>query len=152
MAWIGAAKAPRTSCVFCDALSCGDDRGQLVLVRSSHAYLLLNAFPYASGHLMVAVNRHVSALTDVRTDELTDAMALVQRSVAALDHEYRPDGYNIGLNQGRAAGAGIADHLHVHVVPRWAGDSNFISTVADVRVLPETLEQTWTRLRSRFGG
>ena len=121
-----------------------------MLTRGTHAFLLLNAFPYASGHLMAAVKRHVGAVTDARVDELADAMALVQRAIVALGAEYRPDGYNIGINQGGAAGAGIEDHLHVHVVPRWNGDSNFMPVVGDVRVLPETLDRTWERLRSRL--
>jgi ATP adenylyltransferase len=151
MAWIGAAKAP-AGCIFCDAFSSRDDRTTLVVARSAHAFVILNAYPYAPGHLMVALARHLGAISDARLDELTDAMALVQRAVAALDAAYRPAGYNIGLNQGSAAGAGIADHLHIHVVPRWNGDANFMSTVGDVRVLPETLERTWERVRSRLGG
>jgi ATP adenylyltransferase len=94
----------------------------------------------------------VGAVTEPAVDELADAMALVQRGVAALGAEYRPDGYNIGVNQGAAAGAGIADHLHIHVVPRWNGDANFMSTVGETRVLPETLDRTWERLRSRLHG
>ena len=152
MAWIGAAKAPATACLFCDAWSTDDDRGRLVLARTTHAFLILNAYPYASGHLMIALKRHVGAVTEPAVDELADAMALVQRGVGALGAEYRPDGYNIGVNQGAAAGAGIADHLHIHVVPRWNGDANFISTVGETRVLPETLDRTWERLRSRLHG
>jgi ATP adenylyltransferase len=151
MAWIGAAKAP-TGCIFCEALTADDDRARFVLLRGQHAYLLLNAFPYGSGHLMAAVKRHVGTVTDARVEELADAMALVQRAVVALGEEYRPDGYNIGINQGRAGGAGIEDHLHIHVVPRWVGDSNFMPVVGGVHVLPETLDQTWTRLRSRLHG
>jgi ATP adenylyltransferase len=152
MAWIGAAKAPAAGCIFCDAWSTDDDRGRLVLARTTHAFLILNAYPYASGHLMIALKRHVGAVTEPAVDELADAMALVQRGVAALGAEYRPDGYNIGVNQGAAAGAGIADHLHIHVVPRWSGDANFMSTVGETRVLPETLDRTWERLRSRLHG
>ena len=152
MAWIGAAKAPAADCIFCDAWSTDDDRGRLVLARTTHAFLILNAYPYASGHLMIALKRHVGAVTEPAVDELADAMALVQRGVAALGAEYRPDGYNIGVNQGAAAGAGIADHLHIHVVPRWNGDANFMSTVGETRVLPETLDRTWERLRSRLHG
>jgi ATP adenylyltransferase len=151
MAWIGAAKAG-AGCIFCDAFTTDDDRRHVVLTRTAHAFLLLNAYPYAPGHLMVALKRHLGAITDARVDELADAMALVQRAVVALDVEYRPHGYNVGINQGSAAGAGIADHLHIHVVPRWNGDVNFLATVGDVRVLPETLERTWGRLRSRLGG
>ena len=149
MAWIGAAKAP-AGCIFCDALASDKDRTALVLTRGTHAYLLLNAFPYTSGHLMAAVKRHIGTMTEARVEELAEAMALVQRAIVALGAEYRPDGFNVGLNQGRAAGAGIEDHLHIHVVPRWNGDSNFMPVVGEVRVLPETLEQTWERLRSRL--
>lgn len=152
MAWIGAAKAPRAGCIFCDAWASDDDRGQLVLTRSTHAFLILNAYPYASGHLMIALKRHVGAITEPQVEELADAMAMVQRAVTLLGAEYRPDGYNIGLNQGAIAGAGIADHLHIHVVPRWSGDANFIATIGEVRVLPESLDRTWERLRSRLGG
>jgi ATP adenylyltransferase len=101
---------------------------------------------------MAVINRHTGALLEADPRELTDAMQLVQRAVKALSAEYRPDGFNVGLNQGRAAGAGIDDHLHIHVVPRWSGDSNFISVLDDTRVLPETLEQTWERVRGRLGG
>ena len=151
MAWIGVAKAP-AGCVFCRAFSSDDDRGQLVLARTEHAFLILNAYPYASGHVMVALRRHLAAITEARVEELTEVMTLVQRVVVALGVEYRPDGYNIGVNQGGAAGAGIADHLHMHVVPRWSGDSNFLPVLGDVRVLPETLDRTWARLRSRLDG
>ena len=156
MAWIGAAKDPSTvspkPCIFCDAWTTDDDRSRLVLTRSTHAYLILNAYPYASGHLMVAFARHLGGIEDARTDELADAMTLVQRGVTALGSEYRPDGYNVGINQGAEAGAGIADHLHVHVVPRWAGDANFMAVVGDTRVLPESLDRTWERLRGRLSG
>jgi ATP adenylyltransferase len=152
MPWITASKAPVTGCVFCSARDGRDDRASLLLQRGEHAFLILNSFPYAPGHLMAVINRHTGALLEADTKELADAMQLVQRAVNALSAEYRPDGFNVGLNQGRAAGAGIDDHLHIHVVPRWSGDSNFISVLGDTRVLPETLEQTWERLRGRLGG
>jgi ATP adenylyltransferase len=151
MAWIGAAKAP-AGCVFCSARDGGDDRTTYLLERSDHAYLILNAYPYASGHLMAVVNRHVGMLADAQTAELADMMRLVQRAVAALTAEYRAEGFNVGMNQGRAAGAGIEEHLHIHVVPRWNGDSNFVSVLGDTRVLPESLDTTWQRLRGRLGG
>jgi ATP adenylyltransferase len=151
MAWIGAAKAP-SGCIFCDAFATDDDRGHVVLARGARAFALLNAYPYASAHLMVAPARHVAVVGEASGDELADAMALVQRAIAAIDAEYRPQGYNIGINQGAAAGAGIADHLHIHVVPRWNGDANFMTSVGDTRVLPEALDRTWERLRSRLGG
>jgi ATP adenylyltransferase len=151
MAWIGAAKAP-AGCVFCNARDRAADRDTYLLERSDHAFLILNAYPYASGHLMAVVNRHVAAVGDAAPAELADTMRLVQRAVAALTAEYRPDGFNIGWNQGRAAGAGIEDHLHVHVVPRWNGDANFLGVLGDTRVLPETLSTTWDRLRGRLSG
>jgi ATP adenylyltransferase len=151
MAWIGAAKAP-VGCVFCTARDGGDDRITYLLERSDHAYLILNTYPYASGHLMAVVNRHVGTLADAQTAELADMMRLVRRAVEALTAEYRAEGFNVGMNQGRAAGAGIEDHLHIHVVPRWNGDSNFATVIGDTRVLPETLDTTWARLRGRLGG
>jgi ATP adenylyltransferase len=152
MTWITASKAPIAGCVFCSARDGQDDRASLLLQRSEHAFLILNSFPYAPGHLMAVIKRHTGALVEAGVAELSDAMQLVQRAVTALTAEYRPDGFNVGLNQGRAAGAGIDDHLHIHVVPRWSGDSNFISVLDDTRVLPETLEQTWERVRGRLGG
>jgi ATP adenylyltransferase len=151
MAWIGASRTPAI-CVFCNAREGRDDRATYLLERSDHAFLILNGYPYAPGHVMAVTNRHVGALGDVQVAELADMMRLVQRAVDALTAEYRAEGFNVGLNQGRAAGAGIEDHLHIHVVPRWNGDSNFISVLGDTRVLPETLETTWQRLRGRLGG
>jgi ATP adenylyltransferase len=148
MAWIAGSRSA-AGCVFCTARDGSDDRASLVLFRGAHAFLILNAYPYAPGHLMAVTNRHVAAIGDARPEELTDAMTLVQRAVAALSVEYRAEGFNVGLNQGRVAGAGIEDHLHVHVVPRWGGDHNFATVVADTRVLPEDLATTWQRLRSR---
>jgi len=148
MAWIGGSR-PAAGCVFCTARDGVDDRAALVLLRGAHAFLILNAYPYAPGHLMAVTNRHVAAVGEAQPEELTDAMTLVQRGVAALTLEYRADGSNVGLNQGRAAGAGIEDHLHVHVVPRWGGDHNFLTVVGDTRVLPEELTATWDRLRRR---
>ena len=148
MAWIAGSR-PAAGCVFCTARDGTDDRASLILRRGAHAFLILNAYPYAPGHLMAVINRHVAAIGDARPEELTDAMTLVQRAVAALSVEYRAEGFNVGLNQGRVAGAGIEDHLHMHVVPRWGGDHNFATVVADTRVLPEDLATTWQRLRSR---
>jgi len=148
MAWIGRSR-PAAGCVFCTARDGVDDRAALVLLRGAHAFLILNAYPYAPGHLMAVTNRHVAAVGEAQPEELTDAMTLVQRGVAALTLEYRAEGFNVGLNQGRAAGAGIEDHLHVHVVPRWGGDHNFLTVVGDTRVLPEELTATWDRLRRR---
>jgi len=151
MAWIGATR-PFTGCVFCSARDGGNDRETYLLERGDHAFLILNAYPYAPGHLMAVVNRHIPTVGDAEPVELADTMRLVQRAAAALSAEYRPDGFNMGWNQGRAAGAGIEDHLHVHVVPRWNGDANFVTVLGDTRVLPETLDATWERLRRQLGG
>ncbi len=150
MAYVGASEPP-AGCIFCSALESRDDRARLVLFRGAQSYLILNAFPYAPGHLMAVVNRHVGAIGHATSEELVDVMTLVQRAVRALTDEYRAHGFNIGINQGRVAGAGIVDHLHVHVVPRWNGDTNFMPVVGEVRVLPESLDATWDRLRSRIG-
>jgi len=151
MAWIsGSPVSP--GCVFCKARADADDRAALVVERGAQAFLILNAYPYASGHLMSVLNRHVGAIGDARPDELAEAMRLVQRAVDALRDEYRADGFNVGLNLGRVAGAGIEDHLHVHVVPRWNGDANFMPVLGDTRVIPEDLGRTWERLRKRLGG
>ena len=147
MSYVGA--ADRTDgCLFCDALASSDDRKVLVLLRRPLAFLILNAFPYASGHLMAALTRHVGTLGEAAAAELSEVMALVRAAVRALDRVYHPDGYNIGINQGRVAGAGVEGHLHVHVVPRWNGDTNFMPVLGEVRVLPESLDATHDRLSS----
>jgi len=138
-------------CVFCDAIASDNDRRSLILLRSPKAFLILNKYPYASGHVMAAIGRHVGSLEDAAPEELGQAMDLVQAAVRALSRAYHPDGFNVGLNQGRIAGAGVPGHLHMHVVPRWSGDSNFMSVVGDTRVLPETLDTTYDRLLAALG-
>jgi len=149
MAYVAGTEATH-GCVFCNALAESDDRRALVLARGARAFLILNAYPYASGHLMAVVNRHVASVADADSVELADAMRLVGVATRALTDEYHAQGFNIGINQGHVAGAGIADHLHVHVVPRWTGDANFMPVLGEVKVLPETLETTWERLRGRI--
>ena len=153
MAYVGASSptaGPPPGCVFCHALGGSDDATSLVLVRRPLTFLILNAYPYTPAHLMAVINRHVGALQDARPEEMAEAMQLVSVATTALTEEYRAEGFNIGLNQGRAAGAGIEGHLHVHVVPRWNGDHNFVSVLGDVRVLPESLAATYARLRPRL--
>lgn len=150
MSYITASKTSG-GCVFCDALAGSDDRKSLLLTRRDRAFLILNRYPYAAGHLMAVINRHVGTLPEAATDEMTGAMELVSLGISILSKEYRPEGFNVGLNQGRVAGAGIVDHLHIHVVPRWNGDNAFISVVGDTRVLPEALETTYDRLKDRLG-
>jgi ATP adenylyltransferase len=146
MAYVSTAGGPEAACVFCAALAVGDDRRALILKRGRLAFLILNAFPYASGHLMAVITRHVGTLETATAEELAEAMTLIQSASRALDAAYHPDGFNVGLNQGRVAGAGVLGHLHLHLVPRWNGDTNFMPVTADTRVLPEALEATYDRL------
>jgi ATP adenylyltransferase len=149
MGYVAGARAPG-GCIFCAAPVGADDRGRLLLHRGRHGYLILNAYPYASGHLLAVVYRHISRLADATSDELMDLMTLVTTATTLLADEYRAEGFNVGLNQGQAAGAGIADHLHMHVVPRWNGDANFVAVVGETRVIPEALDVTYDRLKSRL--
>jgi ATP adenylyltransferase len=132
-------------CVFCDAAA-GDDEERLVVHRGSDAFVLLNKFPYSSGHLMVAPYRHVGELSELSDDEALEIHTLATQGLAALRAVYGPEGFNLGWNLGRVAGAGVVDHVHQHVVPRWSGDTNFMPVLADVKVLPEHLIETRTRL------
>jgi ATP adenylyltransferase len=126
----------------------GDD--DLVLIRGRRSYVILNRYPYNNGHLMVAPNRHVATLQAAVPDELSELMQLTRYAEIALSDAYKPQGINVGINIGRPAGAGVVDHLHVHLVPRWTGDTSFISVVGNVRVLPEELAQSAARLRPIF--
>jgi ATP adenylyltransferase len=140
-------KAPRTQgCVFCDFARDHRDREHRILARGTHAFAILNTFPYNSAHLMVVPFRHVANLGDLEDPELLDVSHLTTASIQAVTETYRPEGFNIGLNLGRAAGAGITDHLHMHVVPRWVGDTNYMPVLGEVKVLPEDLTQTYDRL------
>lgn len=140
-------------CIFCRfPAETGEeaDRRNLVLARSTSSFVMLNKFPYTSGHLMVIPRRHTAQLEELPPEELQDLSMLLQKTVAVLKSSYRPDGLNVGMNLGRAAGAGIADHLHWHAVPRWNGDTNFMPVVGEVRVMIEELDNTWRRLRPLF--
>jgi len=139
-----------TSCAFCQVLKETCDDSNLVLFRGSSAFVILNLFPYTSGHLLVVANRHISFLSEAAPAELHEIIQLSQRCESALQREYHPNGFNMGFNLGRAAGAGIEHHLHMHVVPRWTGDSNFVSVVGETRVLPEELPNTYERLIPYF--
>jgi ATP adenylyltransferase len=139
--------ATADGCIFCDAVS-RDER--LVVARGPHAFVILNLYPYNSGHIMVVPYRHVATLAALTDDELCDTMRLTQRAEIALSEVYQPQGINVGINLGRPAGAGVVDHVHVHLVPRWTGDTNFMSVVGNVRVLPEEVHQSAERLRPVF--
>ena len=146
MAYVSTAGSPEAACVFCAALATGDDRRALILKRGRLAFLILNAFPYASGHLMAVVTRHVGTIEAATAEELAEAMSLIQAATRALGTAYDPDGFNVGLNQGRVAGAGVLGHLHVHVVPRWNGDTNFMPVIGDTPGRPEALEAPYARV------
>jgi ATP adenylyltransferase len=132
-------------CVFCLAAEGGDEEG-LVVRRDTRTFALLNRFPYASGHLMVAPYRHVADFGDLENEEILELHRLAAQGLGALAAAYEPQGYNLGWNLGRIAGAGVVDHVHLHVVPRWAGDTNFMPVLADVKVLPEHIAETRSRL------
>ena len=148
LAYVTAAQVPATDCIFCDP-SAGHDV-DLVVLRGRHAYVILNLYPYNNGHLMVVPIRHLAALESLTPDEQVELMRLARLSEMALNEAYRPQGINVGINLGKAAGAGIENHLHVHLVPRWSGDTNFMTAVGQTRVLPEDLDATATRLRPIF--
>ncbi len=138
-------------CVFCEAAAGGDEE-KLVVHRGERAFVILNKFPYSSGHLMVSSYRHVGKFGDLTDEEALEVHRLAEAGVSALAETYRPQGYNLGWNLGRIAGAGVVDHVHLHVVPRWAGDTNFMPVLADVKVLPEHLRETRRRLASAWPG
>jgi len=139
-------------CIFCEfpAAPPSQDRANLVVHRSAHAFTCLNRYPYNSGHLMVIPRAHVAELGSLSAEVHADLQEELRRAVAVLKKVYAPEGMNVGMNLGKAAGAGIADHLHWHVVPRWVGDNNFMPVLADQRVVVEALDEAWTRLSAGF--
>ena len=143
--YIGSADE-QSGCVFCSAAATESDEDALVVFRGERVFVMLNKFPYASGHLMVAPLRHVAEFGDLEDDEVLELHRLAASGIDALAQTYRPQGYNAGWNLGRVAGAGVVDHVHLHVVPRWAGDTNFMPVLADVKVLPEHLLETRRKL------
>ena len=137
-------------CVFCEAPNLGDDEQARIVFRGRHCFIILNTYPYTSGHVMIVPYAHLDELQKLPTEAAAEMMALSQRMETVLRELYKPDGINLGMNIGQAAGAGIAGHIHMHVLPRWIADANFMSVVGETRVLPETLEVTWKRLREAF--
>ena len=142
----------QSGCIFCELPRAGDDRANLILGRTAHTFSILNRFPYNNGHLMVVPRAHVAELTALPREEHDELSEMLRVAVRLVGEAYRSQGYNLGMNLGRAAGAGIADHLHWHVVPRWTGDANFMAVVGETRVLPEALTVTYDRLRRRLHG
>jgi ATP adenylyltransferase len=137
-------------CIFCNWQHEGDDRVHLVLHRGERTVIMLNKYPYNNGHLMVAPRRHVGYIEDLKPEEISDLMAAIQRCCVLLKKALSPHGFNIGANLGKVAGAGVEDHLHFHIVPRWEGDTNYMPVLADTRVIPEHLAETYKRLSSVF--
>jgi ATP adenylyltransferase len=135
-------------CVFCAALAIKNDAAALIVLRANKNFVILNRYPYTSGHVMIVPYTHSADLAATDVESLAEMMALAQRVQVALERTYRPQGYNLGMNLGRAAGAGVTGHLHLHVLPRWSGDSNFMTVVSETRVAPEDLSTTYEKLRS----
>lgn len=134
-------------CIFCRKARLKDDAAQHVLARGEWCFVTLNLYPYNNGHLMIAPMQHVGRLDDLDEATLTELMILTQQAIRVLRAAYNPQGFNIGINQGQVAGAGIADHLHQHVVPRWAGDTSYMTVIAETRTIPEWIDDTYTLLR-----
>jgi len=149
MTYVGGGAPASRGCIFCTAVD-GPPEETLLLGTTSHAVIMLNRYPYASAHVMVAPRRHTASLPSLPDDEHRDLAEAVRRTLATLEDALRPDGMNVGMNLGRCAGAGITDHLHWHLVPRWDGDTNFMPLLADVRVMPQHLQETLAVLRPRF--
>jgi ATP adenylyltransferase len=140
-------------CIFCAAgRPQADDREMLVVHRGAHNFIILNRFPYTTGHVMVVPFRHVATLEDLDSEALAEMIHLARGTEKHLRHVYHPDGVNLGMNIGKSAGAGIAGHIHLHVLPRWYGDANFMTVIGETRVMPEELEITWERLHGAFAG
>lgn len=140
-----------SGCVFCDLPKEGDDAKVYIAHRGQHCYIVLNSFPYTPGHLMIVPFAHLDELRKLPAAAAQEMMALAQRVEGVLRTLYSPDGINVGMNIGKAAGAGVAGHIHLHVLPRWVADSNFVSVVSETRILPETLEMTFQRVKGALG-
>lgn len=134
-------------CVFCQALAAGDDKAKYILYRSKKAFIILNTFPYTNGHALIVPYAHTGDLVKLDAGTLAEMMLLAQKVVQAMRGAMNPDGFNVGLNLGEAAGAGIQEHVHIHVVPRWHNDTNFMPVLADARVIPEPLADTYDKLQ-----
>jgi ATP adenylyltransferase len=139
-----------SGCLFCNVLESADDRAVWIVHRAAHCFVMLNAYPYTSGHVMVVPYAHVDQLQKLAPEAATEMMALTQKIESIQRELYHPDGINLGMNIGKAAGAGVAGHIHMHVLPRWVADANFMSTICETRVLPEALETTFDRMKPYF--
>jgi ATP adenylyltransferase len=138
-------------CVFCTKPTDGDDRQALIVHRGERCFVILNLFPYTNGHLMIAPFEHVGRLQEIEQDVTAEMMTLSRQAMSRLEEVYEPEGFNVGMNQGRVAGAGVEGHIHLHVVPRWAGDNNYMPVLADTRVMPQSLEESYDAMVGGFG-
>lgn len=138
-------------CIFCEALNSKNDEKYLIVSRSKLSFAIMNIYPYNSGHLMIVPNRHIPSLIDLTDDEMLDSMILIKRIMRALIETSHPEGFNIGSNIGRIAGAGIDRHVHFHIVPRWGGDTNFMPVIADTKVVSEDIKNLWFKLSKYLG-
>jgi ATP adenylyltransferase len=145
--YIADASKSSSGCIFCDAMAANDDAKMLIVLRGKKNYIILNRYPYTSGHVMIVPYEHVADFAGANSEAMCEMMLLAQRVQAALEKAYHPQGYNLGMNLGRAAGAGVQGHLHLHVLPRWCGDSNFMTVTGETRVEPEDLATTYRKLR-----
>lgn len=141
---------PKSSCIFCEKSAEQQDEKNLIVHRGRHSFVLLNLYPYSNGHAMIAPYEHVATLTDAASDSLREMMELTRATEGHLRRLYKAPGYNVGMNLGECAGAGVAGHIHIHILPRWPGDVNFMTAIGETRVLPEDLHTTWNRLREAF--
>ena len=140
-----------SGCIFCEKPANHQDGKTFILWRGRHSFVLMNIYPYNNGHLLIAPYRHIGALEDLPETVVLDMLRLVQRSIKAIRKAYAPEGFNIGVNQGKVAGAGIEHHIHLHIVPRWSSDTNFMPLLGETRVLPQHLKASYTRLKAAFG-
>ena len=145
-----ASKDSADECIFCAKPAAEDDEANLIVHRGDRCFVILNLYPYTNGHLMVAPYDHLATLPELPAETTAEMMAIATQAMGLLEDVYSPHGYNVGFNQGRVAGAGVEHHIHMHVVPRWDGDTNFMPVLADVRVMPQTLEQTYEALHGGF--
>jgi ATP adenylyltransferase len=145
-----ASKDSGEECIFCVKPAAEDDEANLIVHRGERCFVILNLFPYTNGHLMIAPYEHVGTLPELDAATVAEIMALTQEAMRVLERVYEPHGYNVGFNQGRVAGAGVEHHIHMHVVPRWGGDTNFMPVLADTRVMPQSLEDSYRALRGGF--
>jgi ATP adenylyltransferase len=145
-----ASKDSEEQCIFCAKPAADADEENLIVHRGEHSFVILNLYPYTNGHLMVSPYEHIGRIQELPAETVAEMMSLSQLAMTRLEDVYSPHGYNVGFNQGRVAGAGVEHHIHMHVVPRWGGDTNFMPVIADTKVMPQTLEQSYEALKGAF--